>query len=157
MSDRGCDGIGIIDTVGHDPDVTMMGHGVEVPNRAEAGGNVFGPVDRSNIDQEIVALFIPEPLEHGDGVGNGNVYGGMIQRLASVGGGKLGLESDDRVVSSGLRHGQLKRKRSGGEVAEGGCFLHLVLEFDERIKQRLGPRRATADVDVDRNDAIHAL
>src|SRR6187455_84221 len=40
---------------------------------------------------------------------------------------------------------------------EDPLLLHLLLDAEEGLEQRLGPRRAAWQVDVDRDDAVHAL
>src|SRR5207247_5517186 len=46
---------------------------------------------------------------------------------------------------------------SGDAPAEERFFLDLVLQFEEALDQRLGPRRAARDVDINGNDLVDAL
>src|ERR687884_2191173 len=68
---------------------------------------------------------------------------------------RTSVARSSRPVASGNFLGALGAV--AGAPAHVGLALDLVLELDDRVHQRLRPRRAAGDVDVDRHELVGAL
>src|ERR1035438_8267251 len=69
--------------------------------------------------------------------------------------GVLGLRDADLRLELG-QHGFIQPD-FGGPLHQRGHLVDLVLQLHQRVKQILRPRRAAGEVDIDRDNPIHAL